>query len=44
MRRHDTYCSSFSCSPVTLAAGLCPGARRVMVGVIGIAELAFEPE
>jgi hypothetical protein len=28
MRRH-TYCSNFSCSPVTLAAGLRPGARRV---------------
>jgi hypothetical protein len=30
MRRHDTYCSNFSCTPVTLAAGLHPGARRAM--------------
>jgi hypothetical protein len=27
MRRHDTYCSDFSCSPVTLTAGLRPKAR-----------------
>jgi hypothetical protein len=30
MRRHDTYCSNFSCTSVTLAAGLRPGARRAM--------------
>jgi hypothetical protein len=30
MRRHDTYCSNFSCLPVTLTAGLRPGALRVM--------------
>jgi hypothetical protein len=30
MRRHDTYCSNFSCTPVTLAVGLRPGARRAM--------------
>jgi transposase-like protein len=30
MRRHDTYCGNFSCMPVTLAAGLRPGARRTM--------------
>jgi hypothetical protein len=28
MRRHDTYCSNFSCTPATLAVGLRPGARR----------------
>ena len=30
MRRHDTYCSNFSCTPVTLAVGLRPGARRAI--------------
>jgi hypothetical protein len=30
MRRHDTYCSNFSCTPATLAVGLRPGARRAM--------------
>lgn len=28
MRRHDPYCSNFSCTPVT--ADLRPGARRAM--------------
>jgi hypothetical protein len=27
MRRHDTYCSNFSCTPAALAVGLRPGAR-----------------
>jgi hypothetical protein len=30
MRRPDTYCSNFSCTPATLAVGLRPGARRAM--------------
>jgi hypothetical protein len=30
MRRHDTYCSNFSCTPVTLAVGLRPGVRRAI--------------
>jgi hypothetical protein len=30
MRRHDTYCSNFSCTPVMLTVGLRPGARRAM--------------
>jgi hypothetical protein len=33
MRRHDTYCSNFSCTPVTLAVGLRPGSLVVRPGL-----------